>query len=78
MNVPGNRIHKKVTLMTREKKQVTVHLLSQVADRYINAASNLNMSLSAFCGILLAIGFVTLYENPAVLREVLESGGTVR
>jgi len=58
--------------MMRKEKRIAVNFPSEIADRYIESANKLNLPVSSFAGLLMAIGYNHLLENPEIIAKVMQ------
>jgi hypothetical protein len=59
-------------------KRLQIFVPLHSAAKYEKNAASLNLPLSSFGAILMAIGYRTFYENPAIFREILDAGGAIK
>ena len=58
--------------MNRKDKRISINFPSDIADRYIESANRLNLPVSSFAGLLIAIGYNHLLENPEIIAKVMQ------
>jgi hypothetical protein len=59
--------------MNRKDKRIAINFPTEVADRYIISANRLNLPVSSFAGLLMAIGYDHLLENPEILTKAMQN-----
>lgn len=66
------RVGANMVKVRRRERRLSVNVPQEWGEKYIETANRLNLAVSSFVGLLAAIGYDQLLENPELLTKAMQ------